>query len=68
MKFEIVKKHISRIRPGDTVRVGQDLKTVCGKDIKRCPFMGITLFGDSYKLGTKLVEVANIFHCKPKTA
>lgn len=44
--------HIGTIRPGDTVEIDGHLKTVCVKDLKRCPDMGVTLFGDSYRLGT----------------
>ena len=43
--------HISLISAGDTVEHNGELKTVCGNNIKR-GFMGITLFGDSYRLGS----------------
>lgn len=46
-----IPTHISRIRPGDTVEVGCHLKTVSPGDIRR-GFMGTTLWGDSYRLGT----------------
>lgn len=47
--------HISDIRAGDTVSHNGCLRTVCRSDIKR-GFMGITLFGDSYRLGLTPVE------------
>jgi len=50
MKTE--KRHISRIRSGDTIfHKGKD-RTVCKKDIKYDDFMGISIFGDCYRLGT----------------
>ena len=48
--------HISTIQGGDTVRHNGIILTVCNADIKHGCFMGSTLFGDSYKLGTILVE------------
>jgi hypothetical protein len=54
MKTE--KVHISRIRAGDTIfHDGKDM-TVSKKDIKRDAFMGISIFGDSYRLGTILIS------------
>jgi hypothetical protein len=47
--------HISRIRIGDTVLHDGEVKTVSGKSLKYDSFMGITLFGDCYRLGYKLV-------------
>lgn len=49
------KMHISQIRSGDTILHDGEVKTVSGTNIKHCPFMGKTLFGDSYHLGHKLV-------------
>ena len=43
--------HISLIRPYDIVLHNNKEENVCSKDIKK-GFMGITLFGDSYRLGT----------------
>lgn len=43
--------HIDTIRAGDTVEHNGVLKTVCPGDLKS-GFMGTTLFGDSYRLGT----------------
>jgi hypothetical protein len=53
-KTEMV--HVSAIRSGDTVNRAGNAHTVCAKDIKRIVGIGITLFGDSYKLGTQLVQ------------
>ena len=49
MKTE--KKHISRIRVGDTILHNNIDMTVSSDNIKR-GFCGITVFGDSYRLGT----------------
>ena len=48
--------HISQILVGDTIEHDGEIKTVSGNNIKRNSFMGITLFGDSYNLGTKTVN------------
>jgi ribosomal protein L19 len=45
------KVHISTIRAGDTVMIDGQLKTVGKKDIRRNNFTGVTLWGDSHKLG-----------------
>lgn len=44
------------IKPGDTVVIDGDLKTVGKKDITTGGGMGTRLFGDSYGLGTKKVQ------------
>lgn len=56
--FTIKLIHVDMIRQGDTVEVGGQLKTVCGRDVKRGGFTGTTLFGDSYKAGRELVRLA----------
>lgn len=58
--------HISTIRSGDTIEHNGRLMTVCGKDIKNDPFMGTTIFGDSYRSGHSPVVLACIFHAKPE--
>lgn len=58
--YETVKTHIDMIRSGDTVLHNGELRTVCNSDIKRGGFMGTTLFGDSYRLGTVPVQLARI--------
>ena len=49
------KIHISQVRIGDAILHNGEVKTVCGQTLKRSEFMGITIFGDSYNLGYKLV-------------
>ncbi len=51
--------HISQVRVGDTILHNGEEKTVCGRSLKECKFMGRTLFGDSYSLGYKLVTKVN---------
>lgn len=48
--------HISQISAGDTIEHYGKLTTVSGNNIKRDNFLGTTLFGDSYNLGTKPVN------------
>lgn len=55
-KYKIVEVHISTIKHGDTIlHTENKITTVCNNNIKR-GFFGITLFGDSYNLGTVLVK------------
>lgn len=54
--YELVPTHISLIRSGDTVLHNGEVKTVCSTDIKKDAFMGITIFGDSYRIGYKAVQ------------
>lgn len=51
-----IQVHITSIKPGDTILHDGVIKTVCPSNIKHDAFMGTTLFGDSYMLGTKLVH------------
>ena len=44
--------HISCIKVGDTVIHNEVMKTVCRRDIGGDTFIGPTLWGDSYRLGT----------------
>ena len=53
---EIEQVHISMIRAGDTILHDNKETTVTQGNIRKCSFMGITLFGDSYHLGHKLVK------------
>ena len=55
--MKIEKRHISRIRAGDTILHDNKSMTVCNKDIKHDSFMGITIFGDCYRLGTVPVSL-----------
>ena len=50
-------KHISDIKAGDTVEHNGELRTVCNNNIKRDPFMGTSIFGDTYRCGTRPVVV-----------
>jgi hypothetical protein len=56
--------HISAIRPGDTVQIDGQLKTVSSGDIRK-GFMGTTLWGDSYRLGAVLVLRVHFTTDKP---
>lgn len=47
--------HISQISVGDTIQHEGNLRTVNANHIKKDLFMGTTLFGDSYNLGSKTV-------------
>lgn len=48
--------HISIILPGDTILHNDVLTTVCKSNIKPDDgFMGMSIFGDSYHSGHKLV-------------
>jgi hypothetical protein len=49
---EIKSVHISQIQIGDTIEHDGFLRTVSGNNIKKDTFMGTTLFGDSYKMGS----------------
>jgi len=54
--METKKVHISTIKHGDTIlHVDGNIRTVSNSNIKR-GFCGITLFGDSYRMETQLVE------------
>ncbi len=54
--YQVIEVHISQIRNGDTILHNDKVKTVNDCNIKRCDFMGITIFGDSYNLGYKPVK------------
>ena len=54
MQAELV--HISQINVGDVIEHNGVAKTVSGNNLKRSEFMGITIFGDSYKLGSQKVK------------
>lgn len=53
---EVKEVHISKIAAGDTINHLGTITTVGKNDIKKGSFMGVTLFGDSYKLGKELVK------------
>ena len=61
MKTE--KVHTSRISPGDVVLCSDNKeRTVCKKDITRDKFLGVRLFGDSYRLG--IVPVIRVLYTR----
>lgn len=63
--MEIEHVHISSIRHGDFVRTRDGkIRTVNRKYIKYDPFMGISLYGDCYNLGTIPVERVTFLHVK----
>ncbi len=51
----IKKVHISNIRQGDTIKCKDGFIRTVNKEFIKNGFMGVTLFGDSYKLGTEPV-------------
>lgn len=53
--FETEEVHISEITVGDTVIEDGEAMTVGKESFNRCPFMGLSLFGDTYLLGRRLV-------------
>lgn len=58
-EVKTVKTHKDNIRRGDVIVCTDGyLRTVCNKDISKGGFMGTTIFGDSYKLGTVLIDKA----------
>lgn len=66
IKYTIVPTHITDIRPGDTIELETGvLATVCRKDIRYSKDRDCSLFGDSYRLGTKPVKKAVIFKAMP---
>ena len=59
MTYDIVLVHKEEIIPGDTILCKDGLlRTVCKNNIHRDSFMGLTIFGDSYKLGYEKVQKA----------
>lgn len=64
MNYVIVETHISEIRAGDTVMHHGEIKTVGNNNMRR-GFMGRTLFGDSYQLGTEPVKKLRIISPRP---
>ena len=54
--MKITHVHISQIKQGDTIKHNGKITTVCKSNIKTCSFMGVSIFGDSYNSGYKLVQ------------
>jgi hypothetical protein len=53
--FSFIEVHKSTIKSGDIILHNDKLMTVCDKDMKSNSFFGLTIFGDSYNMGNKLV-------------
>ena len=60
MIYEIVETHITDIKHGDCIIENDVMITVSRSHIKRDPFFGTTLRGDSYNGGRKQVLKAVI--------
>ena len=58
MPHTIGLRHISEVSAGDIVEHEGCLRTVSARNLRRDPFIGVTLFGDSYRLGAVPVRVA----------
>lgn len=52
---KLISVNIKDIKPGDTIFHNGHDRTVCRNNIKSCPFMGVSVFGDSYNAGNKKV-------------
>lgn len=63
--YEVKETHIVDIKAGDTVLRNGDLKTVSNCNIKHDKFLGVSLWGDTYKGGRQLVKKAIIFRAMP---
>ena len=64
MKKEIIEKvHISRLRIGDVIKHNGYFRTIGKDDIKFSSFMATTVFGDSYRLGKRLVTRKYFIEC-----
>lgn len=64
MDYEVEEVHISTIQAGDTILHNGLIRTVDNVNIRHSSFMGITLFGDSYRLGNTLVKRLRIITAK----
>jgi hypothetical protein len=61
--------HVSEVKAGAVVILNNGVeRTVGSYDIKRSSFMGITIFGDNYHCGNKLVSVAVYTRALPRLA
>jgi hypothetical protein len=59
-KTSVKKVHISQVHAGSLIAHYGELKTVCDSDIRKCNFMGKSIFGDSYCSGHKPVIVVEL--------
>lgn len=53
--FHFVEVHKNNIVAGDVIFHNGHERTVCNSNLKSDSFMGLTIFGDSYRLGYKPV-------------
>lgn len=65
MIYEIIETHITDIKHGDCIIENGVMVTVSSSHIKRDPFFGTTLRGDSYNGGRKAVLKAVIKRAMP---
>lgn len=65
MIYEIIETHITDIKHGDCIIENGVIVTVSSSHIKRDPFFGTTLRGDSYNGGRKPVLKAVIKRAMP---
>ena len=56
MNYKIVEVHKNDIKNGDMILFDGKIRTVNNKNIKYDSFVGVTLFGYSYKLGYEKVK------------
>lgn len=63
MQCTINKKHISKVQHGDTIFHKGKIKTLTNDNIRRCSFMGVSIWGDSYHGGHKLVTELTDLKC-----
>lgn len=68
VKYQIVATSITNIKAGDTVLHNGHLKTVSACNIGHDKFLGVTLFGDSYRCGREMVKKADIYRALPNIA
>lgn len=68
MIYEIVETHITDIKHGDCIMENEVMVTLSNSHIKRDPFFGTTLRGDSYNGGRKPVLKAVIKRAMPSGA
>ena len=54
--FKIVEVDKENIRHGDAIEHNGVIQTVSRSDIRRNNFTGLTIFGDSYRLGRQKVK------------
>jgi len=63
--MKIKEKYIEDVIAGDLVLCADGIiRTVSKNNIKKCAFMGVTVFGDSYLLGHKLVKIVENYSPK----